>query len=101
MTSLCSEDTPPISHPGRGSDQPTAPDAHTAQPPLTSGFAALIERERELQSLVATCIDQKGSGQHTSLDSLLREHREQLGAIIALLEQRYELLPVPGRFHAP
>ncbi|MDO8541537.1 MAG: hypothetical protein Q7S40_13945 [Opitutaceae bacterium] len=72
----------------------------TAQPPLTSGFGAVLEQERDLHS--STERYQRGpDGPHSAAtDSLLCDQQLRLRANIALLEQRYELLPHPTRFEA-
>lgn len=71
---------------------------NTAQPALTSGFGAVIEKEHDLQNVTEDSLGQV-SGQHAvKIDRMLRHHHTRLGANIALLEQRYETLPNPERF---
>lgn len=70
----------------------------TAQPALTSGFGAVIEKEHALQDTTEGSLGH-ANGQHTTeLDRILRDQHSRLGANIALLEQRYEALPKPERF---
>lgn len=76
----------------------TDPQNNTAQPALTSGFGAVIEKEHDLQNATEGSLGHV-SGQHaTEIDHLLRHQHSRLGANIALLEQRYESLPNPERF---
>jgi hypothetical protein len=71
---------------------------NTAAPPLTSGFGAVIEKERVLLSATAGSLGH-ASGQHSAeIDRILRHQHSRLSANIALLEQRYEALPNPERF---
>lgn len=89
--------SPPQS--GRAVTRPQ-PDSQntTAQPALTSGFGAVIEKEHALQNATEGSVGHV-LGQHArDLDRILRHQHSQLGANIALLEQRYEALPNPGRF---
>ena len=76
----------------------------TAQPPLTSGFGAVMEQERDIRSATAGYLAIDHGPQSASIDRLLRRQEAQLGANIALLEERYEMLPHPNRFrtlHTP
>jgi hypothetical protein len=80
----------------------------TAQPSLTSGFGAVIEKEHDLQATTEGSLGQVSGLRSTEIDRILRQHHSRLGANIALLEQRYEALPNPERFvswqdrpHAP
>jgi hypothetical protein len=76
----------------------TDPENTTAQPPLTSGFGAVIEKEHALQNATEGSLGHR-VGQHaTELDRILRHQHSRLGANIALLEQRYEALPNAERF---
>lgn len=76
----------------------TDPQNTTAQPALTSGFGAVIEKEHALQTATEGSLGHV-NGQHaTELNRILRHQHSRLGANIALLEQRYEALPNPDRF---
>lgn len=70
----------------------------TAQPSLTSGFGALIEKERELQSATESSFGRLTGYHAAELDRILHRQHTRLGALIALLEQRFEALPKPERF---
>lgn len=70
----------------------------TAQPSLTSGFGTVIERERDLQRATEATLGQTRGRRSAELDRILRHQHSRLGANIALLEQRYEALPIPARF---
>lgn len=70
----------------------------TAQPPLTSGFGAVIEKEHDLKSATEGSLGHVNGEHATELDRILRHQHSRLGANIALLEQRYEALPSPERF---
>lgn len=70
----------------------------TAQPALTSGFGAVIEKEHDLQSAIERSFGQTGGEHSADLDRILHHQHSRLGANIALLEQRYEALPKPERF---
>ena len=70
----------------------------SALPSLTSGFGAVIEKERELRNATDDSCGHV-TGNHTlQVDRLLQRQHSRLGANIALLEQRYESLPNPERF---
>lgn len=70
----------------------------TAQPPLASGFRAVIEKECVLLSATADALG-KARGQHAAdVDRILRYQHSRLNANIALLEQRYGAVPNPERF---
>lgn len=71
---------------------------NTAQPPLTSGFGAVIEQERDLQSAIESSLGHLHGHRAGDIDRILRHQQSRLGANIALLEQRYEALPNPERF---
>jgi hypothetical protein len=76
----------------------SGPGNRTAQPSLTSGFGAVIEKEYELQSATEGSFGQV-SGEHPiELDRILRDQHSRVGANIALLEQRYERPPSPTCF---
>ena len=67
---------------------------------LTSGFGAVMEQERDLQASTLGCVGAETGPRSTDVDRILRHQETQLGANIALLGQRYEMLPSPGRFRA-
>ena len=69
-----------------------------AQPLLTSGFGAVIEKERDLQARTAGSLGQVGGHRSSETDRILRHQQARLGANIALLQERYEALPRPERF---
>jgi hypothetical protein len=69
-----------------------------AQPPLTSGFGAVIEKERELRTATEDPFGQVRGHHSAEIDRILHHQHSRLGANIALLEQRYEALPNPERF---
>ncbi len=71
---------------------------NTAQPPLTSGFGAVIEKERDLQAATRRAFGQVNRHHAHDVDRILRHQQSRLGANISLLEQRYEALPKPERF---
>ena len=75
-------------------------DSHndTAQPSLTSGFGAVIEKEHDLQGATERSLGRAGGRHVVELDRILRQQHSRLGANIALLEQRYQALPNPERF---
>lgn len=77
---------------------PTGAHNDTAQPPLTSGFGAVIEKEHKLQSATEDSFGQASGPHSADLDRILHHQHLRLGANIALLEQRYEALPIPERF---
>lgn len=70
----------------------------TAQPSLTSGFGAVLEKEQDLQSATEGSFGLLSGPHSTDLNRILHHQHVRLGANIALLEQRYEALPVPQRF---
>lgn len=70
---------------------------NTAQPPLTSGFGAVIEKEHDLQNATENSFAGVDGPHGAGLDRILRQQHSQLGANLALLKQRYEALPDPGR----
>ena len=78
----------------------TGPHDRSAQPPLTSGFGAVLEKEHELQSAIAGHLAPVSGPKADDLDRILRSQQSRIGANIALLEQRYEMLPHPERFQA-
>lgn len=71
---------------------------NTAQPPLTSGFGSVIQKEHDLQDLTENSLRHVTGGHAVEIDRILRHQQSRLGANIALLEQRYETLPNPERF---
>jgi hypothetical protein len=76
------------------------PNNNTAQPSLTSGFGAVMKHEYDIQSATTRYLDGNDGPCSDEADRLLRQHQGRLGANIALLEQRYALLPEPARFQA-
>src|ERR1043166_6123044 len=68
----------------------------TAQPPLASGFGAVMEQEQKIQSFTEEYIGADNGPHSAAIDRILRQQQTRLGANIALLEQRYEMLP-PAR----
>jgi hypothetical protein len=71
----------------------------TAQPALTSGFGTLMEQEREIQSSTERYVGEDHGEKSAAINRILQHQQVRLGANIALLEERYEMLPNPGRFH--
>lgn len=71
---------------------------NTAQPPLTSGFGAVIQKEHDLHEVTENSLGHVGGRHAVEIDRILRYQQSRLGANIALLEQRYEALPNPERF---
>lgn len=76
----------------------TDPGHDTAQPSVTSGFGAVIEKERELRVATENSLRHVPGTNAEEIDRLLVHQHGLLGANIALLEQRYESLPQPQRF---
>lgn len=72
----------------------------TAQPPLTSGFGAVMEQERDIQSSTQQYLGADRGSRSAPVDHILGLQGARLGANIALLEERYEMLPSPIRFHS-
>ena len=70
----------------------------TAQPSLTSGFGAVIQKEYDLRTATEESRGQVSGHRALDMDRILRHQHSRLGANIALLEQRYEALPNPERF---
>lgn len=70
---------------------------NTARPALTSGFGAVLARERDLQDATDAYLRVEDSTRAPSLRHVLLDQSSQLGGNIALLEQRYDALPHPGR----
>jgi len=71
---------------------------NTAQPPLTSGFGAVIEKEHDLQTTIEASFGPVENQPPAAIDRILRYQDRLLRANIALLEERYEALPSPERF---
>lgn len=97
-------DSPPRAPLGGTTTRAVFGSDHTAQPPLTSGFGAVMEQEVNIQSSTEKCLDARTGPHSAALGRILRHQGRRLGANIALLEQRYEMLPHPARFqtlHAP
>ena len=76
----------------------TASRDNTAQPALTSGFGAVLEQEEDIQSWTQKCLDTGHAPHSAAVDRILRHQDIRLGANIALLAQRYQMLPHPARF---
>lgn len=76
------------------------PDDQTAEPSLTSGFGAVLEHEHELKASVAGYIGTDESVHADAIDRILQNQQDRLSANIALLQERYEMLPHPSRFDA-
>jgi hypothetical protein len=76
----------------------SGPGNDTAQPSLTSGFGAVIEKEQDLQSATRASVGHAVGHRTTEIDRILHHQHSRLGANIALLEQRYGDLPKPERF---
>jgi hypothetical protein len=57
-----------------------------------------MEQERAIQSSIAMYRQANHTPAGASVDRMLDRQQARLGANIALLEQRYEMLPHPGRF---
>lgn len=84
--------------PGETTRSPTKPGNQAPPPSLTSGYGAVIEKEHDLQSATEGSFGHV-TGEHASdIDRILRHQHVRLAANIALLEQRYEVLPKPERF---
>jgi hypothetical protein len=66
--------------------------------PLTSGFGTVIEKERSLQRTTGGALRELSGRHATEIGRMLRQHEVRLGANIALLEERFEMLPHPARF---
>jgi hypothetical protein len=75
-------------------------DNDTAQPSLTSGFGAVMEKEHELQRATEGYLGEASGPRSADIERTLRHQQTRLAANIALLEQRYEMLPHPSRFQA-
>lgn len=67
-------------------------------PPLTSGFGTVMEHEEDIQSSTEEYLGADKGPNSAAIDRILQYQAARLGANIALLEQRYETLPHPGRF---
>lgn len=67
---------------------------------LTSGFGTVLEKEHELRSATEGYLAEATGPHSTDLDRILRQQQTRIGANIALLEQRYEMLPHAKRFQA-
>lgn len=76
----------------------SGPGNDTAEPSLTSGFGAVIEKEHDLQSATEESFGHVRGHRTTEIDRILHHQHSRVGANIALLEQRYEALPKPERF---
>ncbi|HYP16429.1 MAG TPA: hypothetical protein VEQ65_04390, partial [Opitutus sp.] len=69
----------------------------TAQPSLSSGFAAVMDEERALHAATEAYLGSQGTSSSVFRSGILREHLTQLAANIALLRQRYEGSAISGR----
>jgi hypothetical protein len=70
----------------------------TAAP--TPGFGSVMEQEHNLQASTNGFLDSVNGPHASSIDRILRNQHLRLSDNIALLEQRYEMLPHPMRFEA-
>jgi hypothetical protein len=100
QTTLDTDSRPPPSSGGVITRAPSGPGNDTAQPSLTSGFGAVIEKEQDLQSATRASVGHVGGHHPAEIDRILHHQHSRLGANIALLEQRYGALPNPERFMA-
>jgi hypothetical protein len=57
-----------------------------------------MEQEHDLQATTGGYLDDDYGARSGSIDRILREQQVRLGVNITLLEQRYQMLPSPGRF---
>lgn len=71
-----------------------------AQPPLTSGFGSVLELEHELQAATRETIAGVEGEHAVAIARVLHQQARRLDGNIALLGQRYEMLPHPARFQA-
>lgn len=97
MTSTHASSHAPLSSPPGGITRAAAPLDDTAQPPLTSGFGALMEQEKDIQLSTLGHVGARGAD-GAAIDHLLQQQAKLLAANVALLEQRYEMLPHAARF---
>ena len=68
-----------------------------AQPPLPSGFSAVIKKEYDLQAITEGSLRHVTGHHSAEIDRILRHQQSRLSANIALLDERYEALPGPER----
>jgi hypothetical protein len=71
---------------------------NTAQPPLTSGFGTVMEMEQAMRSSTEAELGRDNGPKSTAIDRILGQQLMLLDANLALLAQRYEMLPNPARF---
>ena len=91
-------DSHPLSSPSGTTTRAVAGSDDTAQPSVTSGFGAVMEQERDIQSSTDGYLGVSHGPRSTAINRILGHQQTQLGANIALLEERYEMLPHPVRF---
>ncbi len=72
---------------------------HNVRANLTSGFSSVMEQEHDLQNLTHQYLGTVNGRDSGIINRILCTQQVTLGANIALLEQRYELLPHAERFH--
>ncbi|HKB90422.1 MAG TPA: hypothetical protein VKC60_07885 [Opitutaceae bacterium] len=72
----------------------------TIEEHITNGFGTVLASEHDLLDVIRRLLDAENSNKNHDLTRILEQHVKQLGAIIALLEQRDKLLPFPDRFGA-
>ncbi|HUR57153.1 MAG TPA: hypothetical protein VM029_05560 [Opitutaceae bacterium] len=78
----------------------SGPDDPVTRPSLTSGFAVVIEHEHDIRAATTGYLADQDAWRSDALERLLRQQQTQVAANIALLKQRYEMLPHPERFQA-
>src|SRR3954464_6044957 len=99
MHDTADRESPSVSSPGGAVTRALAGlENDTAQPSLTSGIGAVIEKEHDLQTATEASFRHDGRCHSNAVDRLLRHHYTRVSANIALLAQRYEALPKPERF---
>ncbi|ACB74512.1 hypothetical protein [Opitutus terrae] len=67
---------------------------------IPSGYGTLLHEERQLQAVVREGIAQAEGFGGRRLADLLRYQRDEVAAIINLLVERTQQLPIPARFRA-
>lgn len=88
----------PTSFSSSNTTRASACEDDTAQPPLTSGFGSVMEREQHIRRSTDAELGRDNGPQSIVIDRLLRQQQMLLDANLALLAQRYEMLPHPTRF---
>jgi hypothetical protein len=59
-----------------------------------------MEKEQELQCATDEYLGEVNGRHCATIDRILRQQRQRLGANVALLEQRFDMLPHPERFQS-